>query len=48
MEDYNPTKKIRVLIVFDDMITDNKKNLRSDIDFKDFMKRYKEYTKEPY
>ena len=107
MEDYNPTKKRRVLIVFDDMIADiesnnklspivtelflrgrklnislvfisqsyfnvpktirlnathcfimkipNKRALQqiasnhsSDIDFKDFMKFYKEYTKEPY
>ena len=107
LEDYNPTKKRRVLIVFDDMIADmesnkklspkvtelflrgrklnislvfisqsyfkvpktirlnathyfimkipNKRELQqiasnhsSDIDFKDFMKLYKDYTKEPY
>ena len=102
MKDYNPTKKRRVLIVFDDMIADmetnkklspivtelffrerkldislifisqsyfkvpktirlnamkisNKKELQqmssnnsSDIDFKDFMKLSKEYTKEQY
>ena len=107
LEDYNRTKKRRVLIVFDDMIGDmesdkklgpivtelllsrrklnislafvsqsyfkvpktirlkathyfiikihNKRELQqipsnhsSDIDFKDFMKLYKEYTKEPY
>ena len=104
MEDYNPTKKKRVLIVFDDMIADmesnkklspvvtalilrerklslvfilqsyfkvpkfvrlhathyfilkvpNKRKLQqiasnhsSDIDFKVFMKLYKDYTKEP-
>ena len=107
MEDYNPTNKIEVLIVFDNMIADmesnknlspivtelflrgrklnvllvfvsqsyfkvpkavrlnathdfiyetpNKRELEqivsnhsSDIDFKDFMKLYKDYTKEPY
>ena len=107
LEDYNPTKKTRVLIVFNDMIADmesNKKlspkvaelflsgrklnislvfilqsyfkvpktirlnathyfimkipskrelqqivsNHSSGIDFKDFMKLYKDYTKEPY
>ena len=102
LEDYNSTKKNRVLIVFDDMIADmesnkklipivtelflrgrklnislvfnsesyfkmpkrntlfimkipNKRELQqiasnhsSDIDFKDFMKLYTEYTKEPY
>ena len=107
LEDYNPTKKRRVLIVFDDMIADiesnkklspivtelflrgrkinislvfisqsysklpktirlnvthyfimkipNKRELHqiasnhlSDTDFRDFMKFYKEYTKEPY
>ena len=107
LEDYNPTKKRKVLIVFGDMIVDigaNKKlspivtelflrgrkrnisfvfisqsyfkvpktirlnathylimkipikrelqqiasNHLSDIDFKDFMKLYKDYTKEPY
>ena len=107
LEDYNPTNKIEVLIVFDNMIADmesnknlspivtelflrgrklnvllvfvsqsyfkvpkavrlnathdfiyetpNKRELEqivsnhsSDIDFKDFMKLYKDYTKEPY
>ena len=107
MEDYNPTKKKRVLIVFNDMIADmesnkklspivtelflrgrklnislafvsksyfevpktiilnathyfimkilNKREIQriasshsSDIDFKDFMELYKEYTKKPY
>ena len=107
LEDYNPTKKKRVLLVFDDMIADmesneklspivtelslrgrklnislafisqsyfkvsktirlnathyfimkipNKRELQqiasnhsSEIDFKDFMKLYKEYTKESY
>ena len=107
IDDYNPRKKRKVLIVFDDMIADminnnklnpivtelfirgrkrtisivfitqsysevpkdirlnsthffimkipNKKELQqialnhsSDIDFKDFMKIYKKYTKEPY
>ena len=107
MDDYNPTKKRRVLVVFDDMIANmesnknlspivselflrrrklkislafisqsyfkvsktirlnathyfimkipNKRKLQqiasnhsSDIDFKAFMKIYKEYTKEPY
>ena len=58
IEDYNPGKKRKVLIVFDDMIADminNKKinrqkialNHSSDIDFKDFMKVYKKCT-EPY
>ena len=87
LENYNPTKKRRVLIVSDDMIADmesNKKlipavtelflrrrkfsislvfisqtyfkiklqqiasNHSSKIDFKDVMKVYKDYTKEPY
>ena len=92
IEDYNPIKKRKVLIVFDDMIADminnnklntvvtelfirgrkrnisivfithffimkipNKRELQqialnhsSDIDFQDFMKIYKKYTKEPY
>ena len=107
MEDYNPTKKRRVLIVPDDVIADMKSNKKlsrivtelflrgrklnislvfisqsyfkvsktirlnathylimkfpnkrklqqvasnhlSDIDFKDFMKPYKDYTKEPF
>ena len=107
LEDYNPTKKRRVLIVFDDMIADMKSNKKlspivaelflrgrklnishvamsqsyfkvpktirlnaphyfimktpnkrelqqiasnylSEIDFKDFMKLYKDYTKEPF
>ena len=92
IEYYNPIKKRKVLIVFDDMITDminnnklnpivtelfirgrklkdvrlnsthffimkipNKRELQqialnysSDIDFKDFIKIYKKYTKEPY
>ena len=69
MEDSNPTKKRKVLIVFDYMIADIEPNRRlshsvtrinnrelqqivsnhaSDIDFIDFMKLYKDYTKEPY
>ena len=82
LEDYNSTKKRKVLIVFVDMIIDiepNKKlnpvvtelflrgrklnillvlisrelrkivsNHSSDIDFKDFMMLYKDYTKEPF
>ena len=107
LEDYNPTKKRRVLIVFDDMVADMESNKKSNpmvielilrgrklnillafisqcyfkvpktirlnaahyfimkipnkrqlqyiasnhlphIDFKDFMKLYKDYTKEPY
>ena len=82
LEDYNSTKKRKVLIVFVDVIIDiepNKKlnpvvtelflrgrklnillvlisrelqkivsNHSSDIDFKDFMMLYKDYTKEPF
>ena len=72
--DYNPNKKRKILIVFDDMIADsvpkdvrltlthylimkieNKKELQNiatnhsaDIDYKDFVKSYRECTKEPY
>ena len=62
LEDYNPTKKRRVLIVFDDMIADMESNKKlssivkrelqqiasshsPDIDFKDFIKPYKDYSK---
>ena len=71
---YNPNKKRKILIVFDDMIADsvpkdvrltlthylimkieNKKELQNiatnhsaDIDYKDFVKSYRECTKEPY
>ena len=54
LEDYNPTNKRKVLIVFDDMIP-NKRELQqitsnhsSDINFKDFVKLYKDSTKESY
>ena len=71
--DYNPNKKRKILIVFDDMIADsvpkdvrltlthlimkieNKKELQNiatnhsaDIDYKDFVKSYRDCTKEPY
>ena len=79
LEDYNPTKKRRVLIAFDDLVADmesylkvpksirlnathyfiikipNKRELQkissnysSDTDFEDYMKLYKDYTKELY
>ena len=57
VENYNPGKKRKILIVFDDMIADminNKKlqqialNHSSDIDFKGFIKIYKKCTAEPY
>ena len=38
LEDHTPTKKRRVVMVFDNMIADIK-------DFKDFIKLYKDYTK---
>ena len=74
IDEYNPNKKRKILIVFDDMIADsvpkdvrltlthylimkieNKKELQNiatnhsaDIDYKDFVKSYRECTKEPY
>ena len=52
--DYNPSNERKVLIAFDDKIP-NKRELQeiasnhsSDIDFKDFIKLYKDYTKEQY
>ena len=54
LEDYNPSNERKVLIAFDDKIP-NKRELQeiasnhsSDIDFKDFIKLYKDYTKEQY
>ena len=54
LRDYNPSNERKVLIAFDDKIL-NKRELQeiasnhsSDIDFKDFIKLYKDYTKEQY
>ena len=41
LEDYNPTKKRRVLIVFDDMVADIKYNKKLSLKITDFFKRKK-------
>ena len=54
LEDYNPSNERKVLIAFDDKIPNKRElqeiasNYSSDIDFKDFIKLYKDYTKEQY
>ena len=57
--EYNPNKKCKILIIFNEMIVDmlsNKKrelqqitfNHSSDTDFKDFINLYKKCIAEPY
>ena len=73
INDYNPNRRRKTFIVFDDIVFSVPKDVRlnlthyfimkiinkrelqniaishsADIDYKDFMKIYREYTKEPY